>query len=250
MGDKKEEKGSDETFFRVKRQPTCKKCGKNAYSAESVKYDGENYHNTCFKCYICKHTLTLSGIAQLNSELYCKDCFTKTFKEKGGTYNVFRERGAADLPSFEGGPRKLNVRTDGRKNYGPRPKTYNEDKECWQCYKPLAKTVMHAIDHKWHPECFTCFTCWSVFGPEVAVTLVDDRPFCNQECAEGRTCHGCKKLILGDVAEALGKKWHDDCFNCEKCQKHLGGDCFVIRSDKPTLPLCELCGAGFNTARD
>jgi len=107
---------------------------------------------------------------------------------------------------------------------------------------------MHAINHKWHPECFYCYSCQSVFGEDLAVILVGDYPFCNQECADGRTCHGCKDVIVGDVADALGKKWHDQCFACNKCKKHLGGDTFVVRNDKPTIPLCELCGAGFNLA--
>jgi len=152
---------------------------------------------------------------------------------------------------FLAAKKKLAIRTEdagGRKNWGKRPTNYDPDTQCWQCYKPLTKTTMHAINHKWHPECFYCYSCQSVFGEDVAVVLVGDYPFCNQECADGRTCHGCKDVIVGDVADALGKKWHDQCFACNKCKKHLGGDTFVVRNDKPTIPLCELCGAGFNLA--
>jgi len=244
--DKKQQLGPGETFFIQKLQPSCRRCGKTAYSSESTKYDGATYHNACFKCWTCQTSLTLHGIAQMNSEVYCKDCFTKTFKESGGTYKVFKERGADDLPSFPGGPKKLQIRTEGgRKNWGRRPKNYDENKDCWQCYKPLGKTVMHSIEHKWHPECYYCYQCSKVFGPEDMVNVVGDWPFCNQECADGRTCNNCKKVIETDVADALGKKWHEECFACDKCKKHLGGDTFVVRTDKPTVPLCELCAAGF-----
>jgi hypothetical protein len=75
-------------------QPTvvnvkCCKCDKTAYPQESITYDQNVYHTqSCFKCEICRSSLSLTAVAKLNNVLYCKPCFKKTFL-KEGRYSSF-----------------------------------------------------------------------------------------------------------------------------------------------------------------
>jgi cysteine/glycine-rich protein len=50
---------------------------------EKITYDGIDYHKTCFKCLKCSKTMTISAVAKIKGDLYCKNCFKAIFKEKG-----------------------------------------------------------------------------------------------------------------------------------------------------------------------
>lgn len=66
----------------------CKICEKTAYPMEALTYDGQTYHKTCFKCLECGSRVSLSGVAMIQGDLYCKNCFIQKFKVKG-TYHIF-----------------------------------------------------------------------------------------------------------------------------------------------------------------
>ena len=55
---------------------------------ERQLYDDMSYHKTCFKCLSCASTLSISAVAKIKGDLYCRVCFKKIFKEKG-TYASF-----------------------------------------------------------------------------------------------------------------------------------------------------------------
>jgi len=76
--------------------PKCKNCGKTAYHQESISYDQQTYHKSCFRCTNCTSVVSLGKVAMIQGDLYCKTCFVKMFKIKG-TYHVF---GTKTLPSI------------------------------------------------------------------------------------------------------------------------------------------------------
>jgi len=63
--------------------PKCGRCSKEVYDAEEVKAAGAHWHNVCFKCAICKATLTSLTVKDKNSEIYCEPCYGKNFGPKG-----------------------------------------------------------------------------------------------------------------------------------------------------------------------
>lgn len=75
--------------------------------------------------------------------------------------------------------------------------------------------------------------------PEVDMSKVSD----NTQWKNLGTCRGCGDAILGGgVIEALGHKWHKDCFTCQAagCGKSLRG---VPYHDIDGLPFCKDCSA-------
>lgn len=69
-------------------RPQCGVCEKTVYPMERQLYDDMSYHKTCFKCLSCASTLSISAVAKIKGDLYCRVCFKKIFKEKG-TYASF-----------------------------------------------------------------------------------------------------------------------------------------------------------------
>jgi len=226
--------------------PNCKRCGKPAYKAESVTFDNHEYHSTCFKCLVCKSTLTMTGVTNLNGQLYCKDCFQRTFKEKGGTFDVFREEGDDDLPDTsvarpaegESGGEVTERKRIKRTFPGSDPK-YGF---CAECNQALCKEYVEIGESRLHPECFCCFDCKKSFGENPA-SFKDNKTFCDVKCAANRTCSVCDHIIAGTVVDALKKKFHEDCFICGDCKLRLSGRSFMVRPSKPNIPVCDTCVA-------
>jgi len=67
----------------------CNACSKTAYPQESINYDKLVFHTACFKCLLCRGSLTISNVAQLDGDIYCKNCFIQLFKRRG-RYSVFK----------------------------------------------------------------------------------------------------------------------------------------------------------------
>eukprot|EP00456_Euglypha_rotunda_P082906 TRINITY_DN8183_c0_g1_i18.p1 TRINITY_DN8183_c0_g1~~TRINITY_DN8183_c0_g1_i18.p1 ORF type:complete len:231 (-),score=7.60 TRINITY_DN8183_c0_g1_i18:12-704(-) len=210
----------------------CKRCGKTAYDAESVSYDDKKYHTTCFKCLTCKSALSPSAIAQLNGNLYCKNCYTKSFKEGGGSYDVFKA--ATEEPEDD---TKYRTVPRGDVSIG----------RCAEC--KLTVPINHLVyqDNQYHAECYFCYNCKKKFADsssDTSLTIKEGKLFCNEKCASSRTCPTCAKVIIGPVWEAMDKKWHVDCFSCGDCGKKLGGMMYLERDERPDVPLCTKCEIG------
>jgi paxillin len=50
-------------------------------------------------------------------------------------------------------------------------------------------------------------------------------------------CGGCQKAISGVVINAMGKRWHANCFNCKQCGENLEHMAFF---EKDGFPYCGL----------
>src|SRR5689334_15689834 len=71
--------------------PKCTRCTKSVYPQEMIEYDKQTFHNTCFKCLECKATLSLSAVAMIKGDLFCKNCFKRIFMREG-KYTSFEAR--------------------------------------------------------------------------------------------------------------------------------------------------------------
>ena len=68
----------------------CKTCDKTVYPNERISYDNGTWHQLCFKCQSCRSTLSLTAVAMINGDLYCKTCFKKIFMREG-KYSTFEK---------------------------------------------------------------------------------------------------------------------------------------------------------------
>jgi len=77
-------------------------------SPERIDYDGQTYHTTCFKCLQCRNVISLSAVAMIKGDLYCKNCFMRIFKSKG-QYSSFGDK---TLPKAEAERARSATTTD------------------------------------------------------------------------------------------------------------------------------------------
>lgn len=94
---------------------------------------------------------------------------------------------------------------------------------CYSCKTPVEGSVVLALGRHYHPDHFFCAECGDPFSQESPFVEHNNYPYCVR-CHTKRTsarCRACKEQILTDMTiEALGGKWHDECFVCCDC----GGD--------------------------
>jgi len=106
------------------------------------------------------------------------------------------------------------------------------------------------MDKKWHPECFVCQVCKGdladgffekngkpICGPckkQAAAQAVAQEP---QAAAPTDSCPACNKPLGTKRVAAMDKKWHPECFVCQKCNSNFD-DGFYERKG---LPYCGKC---------
>jgi len=71
---------------------------------------------------------------------------------------------------------------------------------------------------------------------------LDGVPYCDAHYYKvvGSLCEFCKKPILGKCIVALGKRYHDNHFECTLCHKSLVGLAFKGNEGKPYCHSCEI----------
>jgi len=61
----------------------CPRCGKRVYDAEKKVGAGRDWHKTCFNCKQCHKALDSSMLNENEGEIYCKNCYAKSFGPHG-----------------------------------------------------------------------------------------------------------------------------------------------------------------------
>ncbi|XP_046456531.1 PDZ and LIM domain protein Zasp-like isoform X14 [Daphnia pulex] len=107
---------------------------------------------------------------------------------------------------------------------------------CSRCSKRVKGDCLNAIGKQFHPECFSCTYCGSLFGNS-HFYLEDGLPYCEADWNELFTtkCYACGYPIeAGDRwVEAMNNNYHSQCFNCSVCKKNLEGQSFLGKSGRP-----------------
>lgn len=60
----------------------CLSCERVVFFMEKLEADGKVFHKTCFKCSVCRKTLSAGTYASLEGVLFCKPHFKQQFKTK------------------------------------------------------------------------------------------------------------------------------------------------------------------------
>lgn len=104
---------------------------------------------------------------------------------------------------------------------------------CKACDQEIMGEIVHALGNCYHPEHFFCAVCQCEIGAGTFIAR-NDKPYC-ESCYQSYfspSCPKCEKPVLNFCTEAMGKKWHPECFVCENCEKCLGDEVFVENKGK------------------
>ena len=104
---------------------------------------------------------------------------------------------------------------------------------CKACDQEIMGEIVHALGNCYHPEHFFCAVCQCEIGAGTFIAR-NDKPYC-ETCYQSYfspSCPKCEKPVLNFCTEAMGKKWHPECFVCENCEKCLGDEVFVENKGK------------------
>ena len=110
---------------------------------------------------------------------------------------------------------------------------------CKSCKTPIEGEVIVAAGAEWHVGHFFCAECGDPFDSNTPFVEKDGYAYCVR-CHTKRTssrCRECKNPILDEVTvEALGGKWHEQCFVCFECNHGFGDDGRFFVRDVPVEP--------------
>ncbi|CAF0996366.1 unnamed protein product [Rotaria magnacalcarata] len=76
----------------------CYTCDGLVYMVEKKKTTNHIYHDRCFRCRICKRTLTESSLNEEGDDIYCTNCYRK--KQRGDCNSLEFQRATADRAQY------------------------------------------------------------------------------------------------------------------------------------------------------
>jgi len=109
--------------------------------------------------------------------------------------------------------------------------------KCGYCQEIIKGQYITALDQSWHPDHFLCIECGKPFEGS-QFRRHDNKPYC-EKCYKklfASTCAKCDKAIMGQVFEAIDKKFHVDCFVCEKGDHPIAEGNFHFHNKKVYCP--------------
>jgi len=113
--------------------------------------------------------------------------------------------------------------------------------KCYACKEPIHDKVVKAQDKTWHEEHWCCTGCRKPLGA-ASFMEKEGKPYC-LPCNTrlfAPICSGCHEPIAGKVVMAMEKKWHPECFKCDKCSKAIPSDAkFKVTNEKAFCSNCK-----------
>lgn len=160
------------------------------------------FHPECFTCYHCSTAL---------------ECVS--FYPEPDNKRVERHQNEGiDPESIEASsdPLRFYCHLDYHEFFSPR---------CRSCKTPIEGEVIVAAGAEWHVGHFFCAECGDPFDSNTPFVERDNYAYCVR-CHTKRTssrCRQCKNQILDELTvEALGGKYHEQCFVCSECEGGFG----------------------------
>ncbi|KAI0216929.1 Paxillin [Lamellibrachia satsuma] len=203
---------------------TCCHCKQELGTCNFFERDGRPYCETDYhnlfspRCAHCQGPILDKCVTALEltwhpEHFFCAQC-GRTFGEDG-----FHEKDG-----------KAFCREDYFELFAPK---------CGGCSRPIMDNFISALGRQWHPECFVCQECHTMFGTG---SFFDHEglPYCetHYHARRGSLCAGCHKPITGRCITAMYKKFHPEHFVCAFCLKQLNKGTFKEQNDKPYCHPC------------
>ncbi|KAJ1896189.1 Transforming growth factor beta-1-induced transcript 1 protein [Coemansia sp. IMI 209127] len=113
---------------------------------------------------------------------------------------------------------------------------------CDSCHEPLGEEYVNVLGRRFHAMHFVCDDCsipLYALGGYLQDPNGGEKFYCQRDYLQrfSPACHACSvQITSGEMAVALGRTYHSDCFVCSICQSPFIGDvCF----EHDGQPLCE-----------
>jgi len=118
-----------------------------------------------------------------------------------------------------------------------------KDHCCATCHDEINGPAVSAFGNQYHPDCFNCHNCHNNIAKLGGkYQQKDGEPFCNpcfdKLYGKNGPCAGCGQKLDKTGVEALGQKWHPQCFNCTNCHCGFPNGDYIDYEGKP---YCEKC---------
>jgi len=242
----------------------CVKCSRQIIDDCVVGF-GSYYHGSCFTCVNCNKKLEGDFVDKGKGMPYCYECGTpkevqdKTCARCSVSIDPFKDTVIIcedriwhkDCLSCSKCSKVLADSTTNRKiscvetfggnimcdpcYYGDKGRPDGSGLNvCNHCNQPLVGRFVSTGNEKLHPECFVCSSCGNKLTGQFYNS--DGKKIC-QNCSS--KCFVCFKPFSGPHVICRNRKYHKECFSCDKCGVKLSEDYYVV-DDKPR---CEKCGA-------
>eukprot|EP01114_Cavostelium_apophysatum_P003497 TRINITY_DN1341_c0_g1_i1.p1 TRINITY_DN1341_c0_g1~~TRINITY_DN1341_c0_g1_i1.p1 ORF type:complete len:305 (+),score=48.43 TRINITY_DN1341_c0_g1_i1:222-1136(+) len=212
---------------------SCGNC-RQVIIGEAVEACNKHWHPKCFKCTLCYTPLGSSFIEKSNLP-YCHKCASAPPASSGG--RVINESSTVLDPA-----KKKEFET---KNQTTKELSQNirEGKMfCAECGKMIGVGEAVSIqDSTFHLACFVCSKCKTPLA-NVGFKETNGEFFCGPcsgggSAAAGGFCGGCGQKLSGQYLNAMGSKWHKQCFVCTSCKAPFSGG----YAEKEGQPYCASC---------
>eukprot|EP01107_Rhizomastix_libera_P009935 TRINITY_DN2617_c0_g1_i1.p1 TRINITY_DN2617_c0_g1~~TRINITY_DN2617_c0_g1_i1.p1 ORF type:complete len:509 (-),score=159.32 TRINITY_DN2617_c0_g1_i1:1621-3147(-) len=246
-----------EKDFNDKFAPKCETCKKPVTDA-CIKIGDKLYHPDHFVCNGCGCKLRGKPYREIDGLPYCPPCKelrVKAAASKGelcakckqpivGDYLIINGqkmhpdhfRCEICHADFLGG----NFKEHEGKSYCNNCFDKISQSNCHRCQKPITSRSITALNHIFHPECFTCTVCHDPF-PAGSFFEKDGEPYCKFHYNKlfGKVCIKCEGLIPGEAIEFGGRHYHPACFGCHGCSKPFSSSSKVTNVEGK--PMCNDC---------
>ncbi|EDR28365.1 lim domain, putative [Entamoeba dispar SAW760] len=120
---------------------------------------------------------------------------------------------------------------------------------CFKCKQPIEEgQVINACGKTYHPSHFSCKGCGELLHNS-DYQEIRKQPYCIG-CATAmgmcriQKCSRCGKDIYGQVIDIKGKKYHPDCFICDKCGIAFNGNKSYEKDGKIYCQSCYVSSEG------
>ncbi|KAJ2022584.1 Transforming growth factor beta-1-induced transcript 1 protein, partial [Coemansia sp. S610] len=113
---------------------------------------------------------------------------------------------------------------------------------CDQCHAPLGEEYVNVLGRRFHVTHFACEDCGIplyALGGYLQAPHGGEKFYCQRDYLQrfSPSCHACSvQITSGEMAVALGRTYHSDCFVCSICQSPFIGD---VCYEHDSQPLCE-----------
>lgn len=120
------------------------------------------------------------------------------------------------------------------------PEQKNTD--CDKCGQPVGEEYVNVLGRRFHTTHFVCEDCGIplyALGGYLQDPSGVEKFYCQRDFLQrfSVSCHACSvQITSGEMAVALGRTYHSDCFVCSICQSPFIGD---VCYEHDGQPLCE-----------
>ncbi|XP_078502971.1 four and a half LIM domains protein 5 [Lissotriton helveticus] len=239
----------------------CEDCNKTiGCDSKDLAYKERHWHEACFKCAKCNHSLVEKPFASRMDLLLCIECCSNEYSSKCFSCKKAIMPGSRKV-EFNGNSWhetcficKDCKQPIGSKSFIPKD---SEDyclqcfekhfaKQCRACKQVITTEGVTYFGESWHKECFLCTRCKKQLAG-LKLTSRDKLVYC-MECfciIYAKKCVACAKPITGEGGTKYvsfeARHWHSDCFSCSKCAVSLVGQRFITQQDSV---FCSECAKG------